>query len=75
MERDLYFIIFGVSPDAEPAGPCNLARTQKVDLLLTFDDNPVDPAVESRQAFGAVMGEAWNIMDIQEGVARIRFVD
>jgi hypothetical protein len=75
VERDLYFIIFGVSPDAEPAGPCNLARTQKVDLLLTFDDNPVDPAVESRQAFGAVMGEAWNIMDIQEGVARIRFVD
>jgi hypothetical protein len=52
-----------------------LARTQKVDLLLTFDDNPIDPAVESRQAFGAVMGEAWNIMDIQEGVARIRFVD
>ena len=44
-------------------------------LSLLFAATPVDPAVESRQAFGAVMGEAWNIMDIQDGVARIRFVD
>jgi hypothetical protein len=73
--RALYFVVFGVSPDAEPAGPCNLARTQKVLLSLLFAATPVDPAVESRQAFGAVMGEAWNIMDIQDGVARIRFVD
>lgn len=75
VERDLYFVVFGVSPDAEPGGPCNLARTQKVLLSLTLAINPVDPAVDSRQAFGAVMGEAWNIMDIKDGVARLRFVD
>jgi len=75
VERDLYFVVFGVSPDAEPAGALNLARTQKVLLSLDLVINPIDPAVESRQAFGAVMGEAWNIMDIKDGVARLRFVD
>jgi hypothetical protein len=75
VERDLYFVVFGVSPDEEPAGALNLARTQKVLLSLELLVNPVDPAVESRQAFGAVMGEAWNVMDIKDGVARLRFVD
>jgi len=75
VERNLYFIVFGVSPDAEPAGPCNLARTQKVLLSLDLSVSAIDPAVDTRQAFGAVMGEAWNIMDIQDGVARLRFVD
>ena len=77
VERDLYFVVFGVSPDAEPAGALNLARTQKVLLSLDLVINPIDPApsIETRQAFGAVMGEAWNIMDIKDGVARLRFVD
>ncbi len=76
VERDLYFVVFGVSPDAEPAGALNLARTQKVLLSLDIVSNPVDPAIPvEQQAFGAVMGEAWNIMDIKGGVARLRFVD
>jgi len=75
VERDLYFVTFGVSPDAEPAGALNLARTQKILLSLDLVVNPIDPAVDTRQAFGAVMGEAWNVMDIKDGVARLRFVD
>lgn len=76
VERELYFLIFGVSPDLEPAGPLNLARTQKVVLKLNLRPGiPTDPTVGTRQTFGRLKGEAWNVLDITGGVARVRFND
>lgn len=71
VERALYFLIFGVSPDEEPAGACNLARTQKVQLIL----NLAAVSQANLQTYATVMGEAWNIMDIKDGIVSVRFTD
>jgi hypothetical protein len=75
VEVDLYYLIFGVNPDGEPAGTCNLSRTQKATLLLQLNDVPVDPAEASNQADATLMGLSWNVFDIRGGQGRLRFVD
>lgn len=77
LQRDvniaLYYLIFGVSPDNEPGGACNLARCQKALLNLTFQNIPVDPMTNSNVTYGFVFGQAWNILDIEDGIAKLRF--
>jgi len=73
--RGLYFLVFGVSPDNEPAGPILLAQTSKVILAMELAYAPLDPAFTSRQTFVSITGESWNIMDIQDGIASIRFMN
>jgi hypothetical protein len=73
VDSELYFLIFGVNPESEPAGCCNLTRTQKVLLLMQLADIPLDPLGSTKQAAAFVMGLSWNILDISNGVARVRF--
>jgi hypothetical protein len=73
VSRALYFLIFGVSPDSEPAGPILLAQTNKVLLTMELAYIPLDPQFPTRQTFVSITGESWNIMDIQEGIASVRF--
>ena len=69
----LYYLVFGISPDSEPGGACNLSRCQKAVLNATFTDIPIDPMTGSRVTYGFVFGEAWNILDIENGLAKVRF--
>ena len=69
----LYYLVFGVAPDAEPGGACNLARCQKAVLNLVFNGVPPDPMTGTNTTYGFVVGKAWNIMDIKGGKATIRF--
>ena len=69
----LYYLIFGISPEYEPGGTCNLARCQKAVLNATFNDVPTDPMTGSRVTYGFAIGLAWNVLDIKDGVASLRF--
>jgi hypothetical protein len=69
----LYYLIFGISPEYEPGGTCNLSRCQKAVLNLTFNDVPVDPMTGTRITYGFVVGNSWNVLDIEGGVASLRF--
>jgi hypothetical protein len=76
VERKLYFIIFGVTPDLLPAGPINLGRVDKITLVLNLVEGiKPDPVFNTRQAFARIKGEAWNLLDIENGIARVRFND
>ena len=69
----LYYLIFGISPDNEPGGACNLSLCQKAIMNMTFNANPIDPMTGTNITHGFVFGHAWNILDIVDGVAILRF--
>lgn len=69
----LYYLVFGIHPDNEPGGACNLSRCQKAVLNLIFNSIPVDPISGNNITYGFVVGKAWNILDIENGVAILRF--
>jgi len=71
----LYYLIFGQPIDHEPAGTLFLSRTHKSQLSFTIANLPVDPAVKSKFVYVYLLGIAWNIMDIYDGKAHIRFLD
>ena len=71
----LYYMIFGISPDNEPGGACNLSRCQKAILNLTFNAISPDPMTGTNVTYGFIFGQAWNILDIVEGVATLRFAN
>ena len=74
VEVDLYYLIFGVNPEGEPAGTCNLSRTQKTVLHLNLEDIPWSPT-ERRQATASVLGLSWNVFEVRENVGRLVYVD
>jgi hypothetical protein len=69
----LYYLIFGISPGFEPGGACNLSRCQKAALNLTFNNVPADPMTGTNVTYGFAVGMAWNVLDIAEGIASLRF--
>jgi hypothetical protein len=69
----LYYLIFGISPENEPGGACNLSRCQKAALNLTFNDVQVDPMTNSNVTYAYILGLSWNVLDIQNGMAIMRF--
>lgn len=69
----LYYLIFGIAPDFEPGGACNLSRCQKALLNLTFQNILNDPITASNVTYGFAFGQAWNILDIENGIAMLRF--
>jgi hypothetical protein len=73
--RKLYLIIFGVGPEDEPAGAINLARTQKAVLVLTLNYILPDIQLNTKMTMGSLMGDAWNILDIKDGVGTVRYMD
>jgi len=74
--RKLYFIVFGSYLEVdEPAGAINLARTQKAVLSLTLNNILPDPQLGSKLTLASLMGDAWNILDIKDGLARVRYMD
>ena len=75
VEEQLYYLIFGISPIIEPAGACNLTRTQKVTLTLMLNDVLQDPVTESRQAFASVLGLSWNALQIRDGRCELLYGD
>ena len=74
VEVALYYLIFGVNPEGNPAGPCNLSRTQKTVLGLSLADIPWGPS-DRRLATASILGLSWNVFEIREGVGRLLFVD
>lgn len=74
VEFALYYLIFGISPDAEPAGTCNLSRCQKAVLNLQFSpDVQVDPMTDSNTTYAYIIGMSWNVLDIKNGLAIMRY--
>jgi len=71
----LYYLIFGVNPEYEPGGTLNLARCQKAVLNLSFNDVPLDPITGDRVTYGFAIGLAWNVLDIADGIAKLRFTN
>ena len=75
VEAQLYFLIFGINPDTEPAGTCNLTRTQKVLLNMQLSDVFQDPMSDSRQAYASVLGLSWNVLMIRDGRCELLYAD
>ena len=74
VEFALYYLIFGISPDDEPAGTCNLSRCQKAVLNLQFSpDVQADPMTDSNTTYAYIIGMSWNVLDIKNGLAIMRF--
>ena len=74
VSRKLYFIVFGSSDLDSPLGAINLARTQKAVLVMALN-NILPDATGSRLTLASLMGDAWNILDIKEGIATVRYMD
>lgn len=72
--RKLYFIIFGVAPDDDVGGAINLARTQKAVLALTLN-NILPDQTGSKLTLASLMGEAWNILEVKDGMGKVRYMD
>lgn len=73
VDADLYFLIFGVNPYREPAGPLNLTRTTKADLFLEVANILRDPIVPERDTYVSVVGLSWNALTIEGGRAVVTF--
>jgi hypothetical protein len=71
----LYYLIFGISPENEPGGACNLSRCQKAALNLSFNDVQPDPVTGENTTYAYILGLSWNILDIKDGLAILRFPD
>lgn len=71
----LYYLIFGISPENEPGGACNLSRCQKAALNLTFNNVQPDPVTGENTTYAYILGLSWNVLDIADGVATLRFPD
>jgi hypothetical protein len=69
----LYYLIFGISPEDEPGGACNLSRCQKAALNLMFNPVQVDPMTGSNTTYAYIIGQSWNVLDIADGIAILRF--
>jgi len=69
----LYYLIFGVSPENEPGGAFNLSRCQKAVLNLILNDVQVDPMTGVNDTHAFILGLSWNVFDIENGVAKLRF--
>lgn len=72
--RKLYFIIFGVAPDGV-GGAINLARTQKAVLALTLNNILPDRQTGSKLTLASLMGEAWNILEVKDGLGKVKYMD
>ena len=69
VELDLYFMIFGVSPDKEPAGTFYLTREHKALLDLQLAAAPL-----YRDGVDVlIMGLSWNLLRIENGQATLVF--
>jgi len=79
LDRDinvaLYYLIFGISPEDEPGGTCNMSRCQKAVLNWTFNNVQIDPLIGVNTTYASIIGMAWNILDIKNGIAMLRFPD
>jgi hypothetical protein len=75
VEAQLYSLIFGINPDSEPAGTCNLSRTQKATLTMQLNDVLTDPMATDRQAFASVLGLSWNVFQIHNGHGSLVYSD
>jgi hypothetical protein len=75
VEVALYYLVFGVNPEYEPAGTFNLTRTQKSVLTMQLAQTLEDPQLRSRQTRATVMGLAWNVFDINSGQSRLIYQD
>lgn len=75
MNIALYYLVFGIAPDSEPGGACNLARCQKAMINFIFNAVPPDPMTGTNVTYGFVVGKAWNILDIDgaTGLVSLRF--
>jgi len=71
----LYYLIFGISPENEPGGACNLSRCQKAALNLSFNAVQVDPMTATNTTYATILGLSWNVLDIKDGMAILRFPD
>jgi len=67
-------IIFGVEPEGDVGGAINLARTQKAVLALTLNNILPDQS-GSKLTLASLMGEAWNILDVKDGLGKVRYMD
>jgi hypothetical protein len=69
VELDLYYMIFGVSPDKDPAGTFYLTREHKALLDLQLADVPLGRSA----ADVLIMGLSWNLLRIENGQAILVF--
>ena len=69
----LYYLIFGISPEDEPGGACNLSRCQKAAVNLKFAAVQPDPMTNSNLTTAFILGMSWNVLDIADGYATLRF--
>ena len=71
----LYYLVFGSSPDDEPAGACDLTECQKAAINMRFAPVAADPMTGSNQTSLYVIGLSWNVLVIADGIASLKFVD
>ena len=71
----LYYLVFGSSPDDEPAGACDLTECQKAAINMRFAPVAADPMTGSNQTSLFVIGLSWNVLEIADGVVSLKFVD
>jgi len=70
-----YYLMFGQLFDGEPAGNLLLTRSHKVRLNFTVAAVPNDPAVSNNQVNLTMVGLSWNILEIVQSMARVRYPD
>jgi hypothetical protein len=70
-----YYFMFGQLVGNEPVGNLLLTRTHKVVLNLLAAALPTDPAVSTNQVNMTLLGLSWNVVDIIDGYAKVRYPD
>lgn len=71
----LYYLLFGISLDDEPGGACDLTECQKASINMQFAPVTPDPMTGSNETSVQVIGLSWNVLDISNGRATLKFPD
>jgi len=71
----LYYLVFGISPEDEPSGACDLTECQKALINMRFAAVAADPMTDSNQTSLFVYGLSWNVLEIADGIAKLKFAD
>jgi hypothetical protein len=73
---NVYTLTFGQDLSQRPLGTFNMSRVNN-NAMLYVDLAPImpDPRTNSKKAYLYVFAEAWNVLEIKDGVALVLFAD
>jgi len=73
--KNIYTLTFGGGDKMRPQGTFNMSRSDNQVLYISLANISKDPRTNSRKSYIYVFAEAWNVLEIKDGRAKLMFAD